>query len=253
MNLEQFQKSIEKLFDKRLLESFDDDYGFTNKSNNAISRIGYSTNLSIEVIEQAANNNIDLLVTHHDAWDFIFGLREACVKKLKEYNISHFWIHGPLDYVEFGTATSLMNAIGMDEIVKFSIFDENEYPGIGEFSNPMEFSVLVERMEKQLNEPIRCWKNNNKLVKKVGVLTGAGNSTNHIKTAAEEGCDTYITGEATLYSIQYAQFAGINLVVGSHTFTEIFGVESLVKKIQDLNDGITIVRLEESHFELNQK
>lgn len=253
MNLEQFEDSIKRLFHHDLLERLDDDFGFTNRSNNTISVIGYSTNLSMEIIEKAAENNVDLLLTHHDAWDFVYGLREECMKKLIEHNISHFWIHGPLDYIDFGTCTSLMDKLGVDQLLKPSIFAEGgETPGIGEFKVPLGFDVLVDKMSNELSEPIRAWRNNDKEIKRVGVLTGAGHATNHLKTAFDEGCDTYITGEATLYTIQYAQFAGINLLVGSHTYTEIFGVESLARKIQDLNDDIKIVRLNESHFELGQ-
>jgi dinuclear metal center YbgI/SA1388 family protein len=253
MNLEQFELSIKKLFHNDLLEVFNDDFGFTNRSNHSITVIGYSTNLSIEIIEKAARNNVDLLLTHHDAWDFIYGLREQCIKKLTEYNMSHFWIHGPLDFIDFGTCISLMNKLGIDKLLKPSIYsDGDETPGIGEFNVPVSFDNLVEKMCNELSEPIRAWRNNDKKIKRVGVLTGAGHATNHLKTALDEGCDTYITGEATLYTIQYAQYAGINLLVGSHTYTEIFGVESLAKKLQDLNDDIKIVRLEESHFELDQ-
>lgn len=251
MKLEEFDLSIKKLFHHDLLEVFDDDFGFTNRLNHSITVIGYSTNLSIEIIEKAAANNVDLLLTHHDAWDFIYGLREECMKKLIEHNISHFWIHGPLDYIDFGTCTSLMNKLGIDQLLKPSTYtDRGENPGIGEFKEPVSFDVLVEKMSNELDEPIRSWQNNAKEVKRIGVLTGAGHATNHLQTALNEGCDTYITGEATLYTIQYAQFAGINLLVGSHTYTEIFGVESLARKIQDLNDDLKIVRLDESHFEL---
>ncbi|MDZ5472970.1 Nif3-like dinuclear metal center hexameric protein [Bacillus sp. 31A1R] len=251
MNLEQFEQMIQQLFQKELLEVHDDDYGFTNKSNDSISTMGYSTNLSIETIERAVENDVDLMVTHHEAWDFIYGLREECLKKLEEYNISHFWIHGPLDYIDFGTCTSLMNVVGIDRIVKYSDFDNGSVPGVGEFREPIHFNDLVNRMRGKLEEPVRFWKNNEKQVRRVGVLTGAGHSTDHIKMAVNEGCDTYITGEATLYTIQYAQFTGINLLVGSHTFTEIFGVESLANKIQELDQSIRIVKLKESHFELN--
>lgn len=251
MNIQQFEQYINKLFNEELLKQFDDDYGFTNKSNNTISTIGYATNLSIETIEKAAEHNVDLIVTHHDAWDFIFGLKEECVKKLQEYNISHFWIHGPLDYIQFGTCTSLMNVIGIDKIIKYSVYENGDLPGIGEFTEPKDFEFLVHKMRKELHEPVRVWRNNDKMIKRVGVLTGAGHSSSYLKMAVEEECDTYITGEATLYTIQYAQFASINLLVGSHTFTEIFGVESLVNKIQELDKNIKLVKLKESHFELN--
>jgi putative NIF3 family GTP cyclohydrolase 1 type 2 len=157
-------------------------------------------------------------------------LRDECVKKMKEYNISHFYIHGPLDFVKFGTCTSLMNVIGIDNIKQYSFYKHGDIPGIGEFNESVKFSTLVDRMRTELNEPVRAWRNNEKDVKRIGVLTGAGHSSDHIKLVVEDGCDTYITGEATLYTIQYAQFVGINLLVGSHTFTEIYGVESLAKR-----------------------
>lgn len=92
-------------------------------------KVGYSTNLTIETVEKAAENNVDLLITHHDAWDFIYGLRDKCVKKLVEHNISHFWIHGPLDFVKFGTCTSLMKIIGIDHIMQYSSYKNGDIPG----------------------------------------------------------------------------------------------------------------------------
>lgn len=251
VNLSQFEKTINGLFQKEMLEEFDDDYGFTNTTNNSIMKVGYSTNLSIETVERAAENNVDLIITHHDAWDFIYGLRDECVKKLIDHNISHFWILGPLDYVKFGTCTSLMKIIGIDHIRQYSFYNNGDIPGIGELDKAVDFNILIDRMRTELNEPVRAWKNNEKEVKRIGVLTGAGHSSDHIKLALEGGCDTYITGEATLYTIQYAQFVGINLLVGSHTFTEIYGVESLAKKVKELNDEIIIIKLTEEHLEMN--
>ena len=69
--------------------------------------------------------------------------------------------------------------------------------------------------------------------------------------ALDGGCDTYITGEASLYTIQYAQFVGINLFVGSHTFTEIYRVESLVKRLKEIHNDFEMIRLYEPHIELN--
>lgn len=251
MDITKFKATINELFPKELLEEFNDDYGFTNTSNNTIKTIGYSTNLSLEVIEQARAAKVDLIITHHDAWEFIYGLKEECIKRLKAYNISHFWIHGPLDYIEFGTCTSLMNKIGIDNVIRFSEYRNSSVPGIGEFNEAKSFEALVGKMRSELEEPVRAWKNHKNEVKRVGVLTGAGHSTDHIKFALNQGCDTYITGEVSLYTIQYAQFTGVNLLVGSHTYTEIFGVESLALKIKELNENISLIKLQEEHFELN--
>ncbi|WP_107838285.1 Nif3-like dinuclear metal center hexameric protein [Metasolibacillus meyeri] len=250
MNITQFEQYISILFGEELLTQIEHEYGFTNKTDDEIRKIGYATNLSLETIEEAKKHDVDLMVTHHDAWDFIYGLKEACIEKLKEYDISHFWIHAPLDYVEFGTCTSLMNVLGVDNIIKYSVYQNNSLPGIGEYNKELSFHELVEKMSEKLKEPIRAWQYNDKAVKKIGVLTGAGNSSDAMKMAVEEGCDTYITGEVNLYTIQYAQFVGINLLVGSHTFTEIFGVESLAYKLKALEPSITLTLLPETHFEV---
>lgn len=59
----------------------------------------------------------------------------------------------------------------------------------------------------------------------------------------------YITGEKILYTVQYAQFIGMNLIVGSHTFTEIFGVRTLSEKLKEKYSYLEIVELIEEHFE----
>ncbi len=73
--------------------------------------------------------------------------------------------------------------------------------------------------------------------------------TNDVKAAVDRKCDAYITGEKTLYTVEYARFAGINLFVGSHTFTEIFGVESLAAKVKDHFGDIDMMKLKEDHIE----
>ncbi|MDM5189090.1 Nif3-like dinuclear metal center hexameric protein [Bacillus sp. DX4.1] len=249
MNIEQFNQSIEILFGEHLHKYGDDEYGFTNISKNKFNKIGYTTNLTIETIEEAKANQVDMIITHHTPWSFLYGMEKTCKEKLREYEINHFWIHSPLDFVQFGTCTSLFREIEIDKMIEYSSCDEEELPGIGEYELPMSFSELVERVEDRLEEEVKSWKNNDKQVKKVAILTGAGNNTNIIQKALERGCDTYITGEKTLYTVQYAKFKGVNLIVGSHTFTEIFGVESLVFKLKGENPTLEIVQLFEEHLE----
>jgi len=48
-----------------------------------------------------------MMVTHNDAWDEIYRLREACIDKLADYGKSHYYNHLPLDDCNFGTNDSL--------------------------------------------------------------------------------------------------------------------------------------------------
>lgn len=176
-------------------------------------------------------------------------MKEEALNILKQSNITHFYIHLPLDDAEFGNNTSILKKLGFRVVDKFSN-DEGMYCGrIGEIDNPITFEELVKKIEILLEEPVRSWKNNEKLIKRIGVVTGAGFSSTDIKDAAELGCDVYLTGEKILYTVQYARFTKINLIVGSHTFTEIFGLESLAKMINEKYPIVKIIRIEEDHIE----
>ncbi|HYE80974.1 MAG TPA: Nif3-like dinuclear metal center hexameric protein [Clostridia bacterium] len=249
MRLTEFEGFIVSLFESRDNEHFHEQSGITVRGTEDISRIGYCTNLTLDTIEEGRKNNVDMIITHHDAWKFIFGLKEACREKLTEYNISHYFAHLPLDDCNFGTNNSLVEKLGIS-IIERSHNEDGFYCGrIAEFDEEMEFEELVKKLEMILEEPVKAWKFKAGGIKRVGLVCGGGGSTVDVREAFEKKCDVYITGEKVLYTIEYAKFAGMNLIIGSHTFTELFGIESLAKKIADKYRDVDIIRLYEEHLE----
>ena len=251
MLIKDFENFIIENFTKEKLDIVKgkNEYGFTNIGREEVFKLGYCTNLTIESAQEATKNNVDLLITHHDAWEWMSGIKEEALEILKQSNITHFFIHLPLDDAEFGNNTSILKKLGFKVIDKFSN-DEGMYCGrIGEIDEPIEFEILVNKIEMLLEEPVRKWENNTKLIKKIGVVTGAGFSAIDIKDAVNLGCDAYFTGEKLLYTVQYAKYSKINLIVGSHTFTEIFGLESLTIMINKMYPAVEIIRIKEEHIE----
>lgn len=251
MLIKDFENCIIETFTKEKLEIVKgkNEYGFTNIGRDDVFKLGYCTNLTIESAQEAVKNNVDLLITHHDAWEWMSGMKEDALGILKQSNITHFYIHLPLDDAEFGNNTSILKKLGFKVIDKFSNEDGMYCGRIGEIDEPIEFGKLVNRIEMLLEEPVRKWKNNERLIKKIGVITGAGFSANDVKDAVKLGCDAYFTGEKILYTVQYAQYSKINLIVGSHTFTEIFGLESLVKIINERYPMVDSIMIKEEHIE----
>ncbi|MBS4538470.1 Nif3-like dinuclear metal center hexameric protein [Clostridium sp. D2Q-11] len=251
MLVKDFENFIINTFTKEKLDIVkgEGEYGFTNKGKEEISKVGYCTNLTIESANEAVRNNVDLLITHHDAWEWMIGMKEEILEILKESDITHFFIHSPLDDAEFGTNTSILRKLGFKVIDKFALEDEMYCGRIGEIDEPMEFNQLVNNIENLLEEPVKSWNNNNRPIKKIGVVTGAGFSATDMKEAIDLGCDVYFTGEKILYTVQYAEYRKINLIVGSHTFTEIFGVETLAKIIKDKYSEVEILKISEGHIE----
>lgn len=249
MRLSEIEQYILDLFTTKDNEHFYEESGITVRGTEDIKRIGYCTNLTIDTIEEARKNHVDLMITHHDAWEFIYGLKEACKEKLLEYNISHYYNHLPLDDCDFGTNDSLIKKLG-SEIIERTHEEDGFFCGrISEFKEGVTFKELVKKLECILEEPVKSWKFKDGKIKRIGLVCGGGGFTTDVREAVERNCDVYITGEKVLYTIEYAKFAEINLIVGSHTFTEVFGIESLAMKIKDKYKDIDIIRLKEEHLE----
>ncbi len=247
MRYSKMKEKLSDLFDRDKLKKTPYEWGFYNETDREVRRLGYATNLSADIIKRAADEKVDFLLTHHDSWEFIYGLKETCNSLLMEYGISHAFFHAPLDGAEFGTSASLAKAVGLMNCQMVMPYAEVYQCGIiGEIPET-DFSVFKDQVSAILQEPVRAYRNNNNAVKKVAVAAGAGNMTTEMKQAAEAGCDTYITGEYVLYSQQYAELTGMNLIVGSHTNTEILGVKAMAELLSEGTD-IEIVRIPEPNY-----
>lgn len=238
---------IIKMFPENVLSDTTWEYDFKFKFDRNISKISFSTNLTPYTIKKAIENNTDILITHHDAWPFMNEQRVYCHKLLEENEINHCFIHTPLDAAEFGTSSSLANALGM-ECKKFTVPYYGLLVGVAGNIKQQPFNDLVKMCENVLCEKVRNYKNNNNLCSRILVATGGGNETTCLDSAISEKCDTYITGEYGMYLQHYAEYHGINLIIGSHTKTEIFGVRNFVNKIIGYFDDLDVFEIDEPNY-----
>lgn len=254
MKINQMKELIDSLFSTTENSSYDNESGITVYTDRDINRIGYCVNLTLETVDLAIKNKVDMMVTHHDAWDFVFGMKEACVKKLEENGIGHYFVHLPLDDAEFGTNETIANGLRPDFIERSHPYEGFDCGRICTFNEPVPFKTLIERMEGMMKELARSWAYSDKPITKVGIVCGGGEGTTLAKAAFDEGCDVYITGEKVLYTIQYARFAKKNLIIGSHTFIELPGVQHLAMKLKETVEigggNLSVVELEETHIEI---
>lgn len=97
MEYKYLKEQLLSMFDSDKLHLFPEEWGFFNETERDIKRIGYATNLTGEIIERAREKEVDFLLTHHDSWEFIYGLKELCNKMLREAGMTHAFFHAPLD------------------------------------------------------------------------------------------------------------------------------------------------------------
>lgn len=248
MKYSDLKTTMMNLFDDNKLSEKPDEWGVFNELETDVQIIAYATNITPEVISQASRNKADILITHHDSWGFVFGLKEKCNEMLIENNLIHAFFHAPLDDADFGTSASLAKALAMQNCKKSIPYVDIYYSGvIGYLEPPVSLAHFTEIVSKVLKEPIQAYENSDCLVRKVCIATGGGNMTSDMKIAVDAGCDTYITGEYALYSQQYAHLTGINLLIGSHTNTELPGVRSLVQKLIT-NTALKMIEISEPNY-----
>jgi putative NIF3 family GTP cyclohydrolase 1 type 2 len=223
------------------------EYGFKFNFDRDITTISYATNFTPFTITEAAKNHADLLITHHDAWPFMNMQKEYCNQLLEDNQINHCFIHTPLDAVEFGTSHSLAIALKIKN-PKFTLPYFGKLVGVAGDIEAQTFASLVKLCETVLHEPVRSYQNSNNLCTRILVATGGGQETSSLDSAIAEKCDTYITGEYGMYLQHYAEYHGINLIIGSHTKTEILGVRNFVNKLATYFDALTICEIDEPNY-----
>ncbi len=251
MKLTELREYITDLFGVENLEKLQNEHIFRFDGVDDVRRIGYCTNLTPEVVDEAIKNRVNVIITHHDAFDSLYGMKEVCLSRMQVHCVSHCQFHLMLDGADdFGNGVMLAEKLGARVVEKSHLEEEAFYCGrVCEFDEPMTFEALKSRLEGVLEEPIHAWRNHDRPIRRIDIVTGGGMWTNHVKEAVDRGCDAYITGERMLYTLEYARFAGLDLFIGSHTFTELFGVEAIAHRIKDRFPEVEIIRLREEHIE----
>ncbi len=228
-------KKIKEYIDGVFLTSgtaiYQDESGVLHDSKTNIKRLAYSVNLTLPIIEKAKEMKVDLIISHHQAWEELYGLKEACIDKLGEYKISHYYNHLALDDCEFGTNDSFLKLLDVNLIEKTNEWQGLKFGRIAEFKNEMVIYDLEKLLNSFLSKSVEVYKFNNKNIKRLGLICGNGAPTECMKEFYDKGCDLYITGEKSLSTVQYAEFRNSNLIICDHSAMEIFGVEELAKKV----------------------
>jgi dinuclear metal center YbgI/SA1388 family protein len=242
------QTSELEAFLKNLLkpELFDDycPNGQQIEGRSEIKKILFAVSATRESAEYAAQTNACALVVHHGLfWKFhgtrtLTGTFYKRVAPFLKNDINLFGYHLPLDaHMEVGNASSVAKLLSMSELVPFGNYKGACTGIMGELPAPMKGIELKKLLEEKLKHAVH-YSNpiDAKLVKKIGIITGGANS--EWREAAKHKLDAYITGEMSEHDYHESREAGIHMYAGGHHATEKFGIQSLMKKIQETFPGV---------------
>ena len=202
--------------------------GLQIENSGRVTRIGAAVDVSTRVLTEAAKQDIDLLIVHHGLfWPGLQPVRGALRRQLRiafENDVALYSAHLPLDvHARVGNNAQLVAALGLKSAQPF--LEEKGQPVGLKIRASLPRSELVRKLQKALNGPIKVFGFGPKQTRVIGVVTGAAGS--EIYRVAEEEIDTFITGEAPHWAAVAADEVGVNLLLGGHYATEVFGVRAL--------------------------
>jgi len=202
--------------------------GLQIENSGRVMCIGAAVDVSTRVLSEAAKRNVDLLIVHHGLfWLGLQPIQGALRRQLRmtfENDIALYSAHLPLDiHPRVGNNAQLVAALGLESAQPF--LEEKGQPVGLKIRASLERSKLVRELEKALNGQIKVFEFGPKQTRAIGVVTGAAGS--EIYRVAHEGIDTFITGEAPHWAAVAAEELGVNLLLGGHYATEVFGVKAV--------------------------
>jgi dinuclear metal center YbgI/SA1388 family protein len=202
--------------------------GLQIENSGRVTRIGAAVDVSTRVLSAAAKKNVDLLIVHHGLfWPGLQPVTSALRRQLQlafEKDIALYSAHLPLDvHPKVGNNAHLIAALGLKSAEPF--LEEKGQPVGLKARASMPCSDLVRKLRKALGGSIKSFNFGPKQTRVIGVVTGGAGS--EIYRVAQEKVDTFITGEAPHWAAVAAEELGMNLLLGGHYATEVFGVKAL--------------------------
>ena len=203
--------------------------GLQIENSGRVTRFGAAVDVSTRVLTEAAKQDIDLLIVHHGLfWPGLQPIQGALRRQLRiafENDVALYSAHLPLDiHPRVGNNARLVAALGLKSAQPF--LEEKGQPVGLKIRASLPRSELVRKLQKALNGPLKVFGFGPKQTRAIGVVTGAAGS--EIYRVADEEIDTFITGEAAHWAAVAADEVGVNLLLGGHYATEVFGVKALV-------------------------
>ena len=209
-----------------------DNVGLLAGDKNAdISKVLLTLDITAEVVEEAARNGCELIISHHPV---IFRpLKRLDAKsaayQLAKHGIAAVCMHTNLDVSpEFGVNTCLAEAIGVKDLRRS---DLGECLFLGELEKESDILSFAKHVKKALSCEGLRYTDVNPKVKTVAVASGAGGSG--IIAAAGEGADVLVTGEIKHHDINEANALGVNIIDAGHFKSEDIVILPLKKRLEE--------------------
>ncbi len=206
--------------------------GLQMENRGSVTRIAATVDASLATVKLAAKAGANLLLVHHGLfWSPSHpwvGRKYELLRALLENDIAVYSSHLPLDlHPKFGNNVQLCAALGLKKLQPF--FESHGQPIGFRSETALSLAELSRRLQRATGAKPRVVPGGPAICRRIGVVTGGAGGD--LKTAAEEGVDTFVTGEGPHWTYALAEELGLNVLYGGHYATETFGVKALAAQL----------------------
>jgi dinuclear metal center YbgI/SA1388 family protein len=211
--------------------------GLQVEGTGRVRKLGAAVDASEASIEAAAAAGVDLLLVHHGLfWDGnqpVTGRRYRRLSRLFAADMGLYSSHLPLDvHGELGNNVLLARELGIRIDGRFGDYKGEPLGYRGELEIRRE--SLAARLDAILGARVRLVPGGPEIVRRVGVITGGAGGM--VEAARTAGLDAFITGEGAHHNYFDAREGGVNLFLGGHYATEVWGIRALVAHLGERFD-----------------
>ncbi len=242
---------METIAPSRLSEKWDNVGLQAGKLNWPVKRLRVALDPLTDIVNEACNDNIDLLITHHPLifkpltridFDTPVG---RIIRMAARYRLAIFAAHTNLDSARDGLNDLLAHRIGLKNLSVFAQISQpsrqsdqmavpNEGLGrIGTTETGIELAVLAAEIKTGLNlEHVKYAGNPHLIINKVAVCTGSGSGL--MSQFLESDAQVFVSGDLRYHDARDAEANRRGLIDISHFASEHLIVAVLQKKLENI-------------------
>ena len=220
---------LEKKFPKINAEEWDNVGLLIGDYDKEVKKIQFSLDATLESIEHAISEKVDMLITHHPIiFKSIKDITEQNIlgKKIRDLiknDINVYSIHTNLDSSIEGLNDYVLKKIGISE---YKILDFNEEKNLKNFIEELKLKLKILNLRVISNDL-------DKKIKKVALINGSAMS--YWRKAKKEKVDLFITGDVGYHDALDALENGLNVIDFGHYESEHFFYEILIEELKENN------------------
>jgi dinuclear metal center YbgI/SA1388 family protein len=246
MKIEVLEAFLEEFAPPRLAESWDNVGLLIGDRQFEVRRIMTCLTVTPAVVEEAAAESVDLIVTHHP-------LPFSAVKRLTSdttvgrmllaligARIAVYSPHTAFDSAAEGINQRLAEGLGLVEIEPLVPQPEGQGAGRqGRPTTPVTLDELAGRLMRFLGiANLQTVGAPDRRPRRIAVACGAAGEL--LEAARLAGCDAMVLGEARFHTCVEAESSGIGLLLPGHYASERFAVEALADVLAGQFAGIQV-------------